>query len=632
MLWILATTLGLAQNQPLAPDINSQLYKPTMDSRMTLWTEDSGEIDDAHGDARVMLSYVNDPLVFIPQGSQDSVAIVSDALQANVLGMYHIDRFRLGIDIPVYLLTTSEVADNGAGLGDLALDGRVTFLDHDDAAVGAALSGRLILPTATVATSLGAAGLGGEISAHVDRKADKLLLAANIGTRVNAPSTEVLQNVDLGDQLIFRLGGGYSVTPDAGVSLDLVGQVNYSEPLNNPAGAPLEALAGGWLRATPDWVFRAGLGRGITPGIGSPTARVLLGIAYERDRASDRDGDGFVDREDTCPEEPEDVDGFQDEDGCPDVDNDEDGIVDANDGCPMDAEDPDGFDDSDGCPDISTAVAVRVINERGEAINDATFEVSGRATRVKDTTGAMLNLHDGDYILAARAPKYLSSEIGFTAPVQSRTVTITLEDAVVTGTLRVEIMDPNGVHVSAADWAVDDTQGPELVNGVAEQTISIGDHVLTAEAEGYAPARMNIRVSEDTLTHSVILLQPSLVVVQREQIEIKDRVYFETGKAAIKTQSHALLDEIANILINHQELTKIRIEGHTDSRGSAAGNLRLSQARAESVKTYLIDKGVESNRLVSEGFGEDKPLDPREVAEAWEQNRRVDFFISERSD
>ena len=85
-------------------------------------------------------------------------------------------------------------------------------------------------------------------------------------------------------------------------------------------------------------------------------------------------------------------------------------------------------------------------------------------------------------------------------------------------------------------------------------------------------------------------------------------------------------------MINHQELTKIRIEGHTDSRGSAAGNLRLSQARAESVKTYLIDKGVESNRLVSEGFGEDKPLDPREVAEAWEQNRRVDFFISERSD
>jgi OmpA-OmpF porin, OOP family len=632
MLWILATGMALAQNQPVVPDINSQLFKPTMDSRMTLWTEDSGEIDDAHADARVLLSYVNDPLVFIPKGSDETVAIVSDALQANVLGMYHIDRFRLGIDIPVYLLTTSEVAENGAGLGDLALDGRVTFLDHDDAAIGAALSGRLLLPTATVATSLGAAGLGGEISAHVDRKTDKLLLAANIGTRVNAPSTEVLENVDLGDQLIFRLGSGYAVTTDAGISLDLVGQINYSEPLKNPAGSPVEALAGGWLRATPDWVFRAGLGRGITPGIGSPTARVLFGIAYEREGARDRDGDGFVDREDTCPDEPEDVDSFRDEDGCPDLDNDEDGIVDVDDICPMDAEDLDDFDDSDGCPDISTAVAVRVINERGEAINDATFEVSGRSTRVKESTGAMLNLHDGDYVLAARAPKYLNNEINFTAPIQSRTVTITLADAVVTGTLRVEIMDPNGVHVAAADWAVDDAKGPDLVNGVAEQTVSTGDHVLTAEAEGYAPARMDIRITEDAMTHAVILLQPSLVVVQREQIEIKDRVYFETGKAAIKIQSHPLLDEIANILITHHELTKIRIEGHTDSRGSASGNLRLSEARAESVKSYLIDKGVESNRLESEGLGEDQPLDPREVPEAWEQNRRVDFFILERSD
>ncbi|MFT5682537.1 MAG: outer membrane protein OmpA-like peptidoglycan-associated protein [Myxococcota bacterium] len=66
---------------------------------------------------------------------------------------------------------------------------------------------------------------------------------------------------------------------------------------------------------------------------------------------SDRDLDGLIDDIDECPDEPEDFDGFQDSDGCPDDDNDRDGIVDRADDCPDDAEDRDGFEDGDGCPD-----------------------------------------------------------------------------------------------------------------------------------------------------------------------------------------------------------------------------------------------------------------------------------------
>ncbi len=65
----------------------------------------------------------------------------------------------------------------------------------------------------------------------------------------------------------------------------------------------------------------------------------------------DNDKDGFNDDCDTCPDQPEDVDGFQDEDGCPDPDNDGDGVLDVNDNCPDEAEDIDGFQDEDGCPD-----------------------------------------------------------------------------------------------------------------------------------------------------------------------------------------------------------------------------------------------------------------------------------------
>jgi outer membrane protein OmpA-like peptidoglycan-associated protein len=67
---------------------------------------------------------------------------------------------------------------------------------------------------------------------------------------------------------------------------------------------------------------------------------------------SDRDQDGIPDESDACPDDPEDIDGFEDEDGCPDPDNDEDGILDEVDECPDEPEDVDGFADEDGCPDL----------------------------------------------------------------------------------------------------------------------------------------------------------------------------------------------------------------------------------------------------------------------------------------
>jgi OOP family OmpA-OmpF porin len=71
-----------------------------------------------------------------------------------------------------------------------------------------------------------------------------------------------------------------------------------------------------------------------------------------RPTSTDRDGDGIPDNVDKCPDLPEDKDGFQDEDGCPDLDNDGDGIPDAIDKCPNEPEDKDGFQDDDGCPDL----------------------------------------------------------------------------------------------------------------------------------------------------------------------------------------------------------------------------------------------------------------------------------------
>jgi outer membrane protein OmpA-like peptidoglycan-associated protein len=93
---------------------------------------------------------------------------------------------------------------------------------------------------------------------------------------------------------------------------------------------------------------------GVTPGYGAPDWRFggVIGFTMpEKPEVGDRDGDGIPDDVDECPNDPEDFDGFQDEDGCPDLDNDGDGVLDVNDGCPLDPEDIDGFQDEDGCPD-----------------------------------------------------------------------------------------------------------------------------------------------------------------------------------------------------------------------------------------------------------------------------------------
>lgn len=119
-----------------------------------------------------------------------------------------------------------------------------------------------------------------------------------------------------------------------------------------------------------------GIGRPRT-GVAAPQSTSRLGRTLEQ--SVDRDGDGFVLENDRCPCEAEDVDGFEDQDGCPEPDNDHDGIVDVCDVCPNDAETYNGHCDGDGCPDhghlcLSTS-EIRILEEirfaRGQATLDA---------------------------------------------------------------------------------------------------------------------------------------------------------------------------------------------------------------------------------------------------------------------
>jgi len=112
-----------------------------------------------------------------------------------------------------------------------------------------------------------------------------------------------------------------------------------------------------------------------------------------------------------------------------------------------------------------------------------------------------------------------------------------------------------------------------------------------------------------------------------KKIEITEKVMFDTGKATIKIESDQLLKDVATVLTQNASVTKLSIEGHTDSVGKDASNKKLSQKRADSVKDYLVKLGIDAGRLEAVGYGEEKPIASNDTDEGKEQNRRVEFNI-----
>ena len=162
--------------------------------------------------------------------------------------------------------------------------------------------------------------------------------------------------------------------------------------------------------------------------------------------------------------------------------------------------------------------------------------------------------------------------------------------------------------------------------------VPAGEHRLFVAAEGYATVELPLVVEAGEDQRVLVQLQPAKIEVKEDRIELREQVLFDTAKATIRPDSHALLDEIAAVLNAHPTIAGIAIEGHTDSRGSDTFNLQLSKDRAASVEAYLIEKAVDPHRLESAGFGETRPLDERETAEAWERNRRVEIWIRDRKE
>jgi large repetitive protein len=511
-------------------------------------------------------SYAKDPLVYRDNNGAEVAKIIEHAFTADLvaaLGLF--DRFELSLQLPANFIDgpgfdgrRGSADDFGnVVVADPRVGGRWRFLGDGYDGVQAMAHIGLDFP---LAQAFGAGGrpLGDRLPVVAPGIAvayhhERFRLGANLGAQLRAPDAigDVRNQLTIGQKLDLGVGGEAWLWDRV---LAAVGDVQvHAAPswlLSSDNQFPAEAQVG--LKAFVGPVaVTAGVGTGFIADYGAPDVRAFVGVGYYQLPSGDRDGDGIRDALDQCPDVPEDKDGFEDDDGCPDDDNDGDGIVDRADKCPNEPETKNGFEDADGCPDA------------GELPSDV----------------------DGDGIYDAQ--------------------------------------DKCPTEAEDKDQWQDDDGCPEPDND--------GDGFLDGADKCPNDAETkNDFEDEDGCPDEAP--KKTVIVVTRERLEIRDKVQFEFNADVIRKVSFQMLNDIAKVMQEHPEQKLIHIDGHSSAEGTDAYNLELSQRRAESVRRYLIGRGVDGARLEAHGFGESKPLSADRSDAGLALNRRVEFRLVESAD
>ena len=607
----LASRAEAQPKQNAIPDTNgsgfdTHLFRPALDSKgffATNGTDILGKNDLSLG---LVIDYGREILRVTGRG-QDSPQLINHSFQGTFAVNYGIANILVaGLTLPVNLMSGDQQIDkatpaqptqlpppgalqwNTAQLDSQAvstvalhLKGRILRVEKG---FGLAASVQVGVPISDAPKSA-----GGDPSVWVWPQliAEKRLgstgqfkIGANVGFRWHdASSTEIdLRNGKFrdGSRVTYGAGLAYRILEP----VDIVADTYATFLMGNADGAvkPSNEITGGIkVFVERNSYLMLGAGPRYTEGFETANFRGFIGFIFEPS-IGDRDGDGIKDDVDQCPDEPEDFDGFQDEDGCPDPDNDNDGILDKDDRCPNVPEDRDGDQDEDGCPEGSEG------DRDGDGIldkNDKCPDEPEDKDGFQDQDGCPDPDNDQDGIPDKKdlCPNDPEDKDGF-------------ED-------QDGCPDPDNDKDQIPDVVDKCPNEPETYNGYQD--------------EDGCPDKGN-------------------VIIDDKNIVILKKIKFRTASAEILPESNEILDAVATTVIHHPEFTLIEIAGHADERATDEYNLKLTQDRVNSVMAALVQRKVARDHLRSKGYGEFCPEDPGHNEEAWEKNRRVEFKIVKTKD
>ena len=628
-----ASQRARAQELKLAP-VDLQVFRPAMDSKGYITLNSSQVLGQGDFSFGLVSTWAGKPLEFTNPnvtagGNQAKFQIqnvITPSLQG-AIGAFSYGHFgvEVGLVVPFTILSgRAYPTDPGAtagtnddnehtisaqGIGDIMIHPKIRLLNAGRNNIGLAVIPSMVLPTGDKNSFLGEGQFIFQPSAVLDGEfgyLGRFRVAINAGARLRSKESVFIDdgnmytaprtygtmgnmlNTNYGlrvkNELIGGVGLSFGIVPQ---KFDVVGEVYGQQGLsakrieagNEKSLAPIiEAIGGIKLYLARNSFFLVGGGWRLTNntyGAGAP--RAFIGFIFEPN-IGDRDGDGYKDDVDQCPDDPEDFDDFEDADGCPDPDNDKDRILDEDDKCPNDPETYNGFQDTDGCPDSTT-------NDRdGDGIPDNVDKCPDDPEDkdgFEDEDGCPDPDNDKDGILDVNdlCPNDPEDKDGF-------------ED-------QDGCPDPDNDHDRILDQNDKCPNDPETYNGYQD--------------EDGCPDK-------------------GLVKVTKSKLEIMDKIYFETDKDEIKPVSFPLLDAIAATIKGNPEIQLIEIQGHADERGDDAHNLDLTERRAAAVKRALYERNVEPGRLKSHGYGETKPVCTQHNEDCWSKNRRVEFIILKRAD
>ncbi len=366
-------------------------------------------------DLGLWAGYANDPLVVFeekPNGDRSRVgSLVHNRFGGALLATLSLkDRYAVSVNLPLVLYQSDDLSAGvmsagslaAASIGDLALIPRVQILRQKKHGVDFGFRVALTLPTASDDNYVGNEGVTGEPALLLGRRFGKLRTLANVGYQIRKRLDSAGLRID--DEVFVKLGATHPLGPvnveaafrTATAADDLFDSFNRNHN---------ELLGGANLPFGDNMIAFAAVGVGLTQGLGTPDWRSLIGLRLGRDlnkkKAAprklivrgpiDSDGDGLMDPDDECPQEPEDFDGFEDDNGCPDPDNDQDMVLDVDDDCinepglvdfkgcmPADRDGDTVIDIEDNCPDVPGEVEMQGCK------TEQTVKVTGTSLQVLD--------------------------------------------------------------------------------------------------------------------------------------------------------------------------------------------------------------------------------------------------------
>jgi len=326
----------------------------------------------------------------------------------------------------------------------------------------------------------------------------------------------------------------------------------------------------------------------------------------------DRDRDGVLDRVDLCADTP--VGATVNAQGCqPDADGDR--VPDVADRC---ANTPAGTPvDASGCP----------LDSDGDGVLDTADRCANSpAGQPVDASGCPRD-SDGDTVIdiADRCPNTPAG-----TPVDANGCPRDADGDNVPDNLDRCPNTPAGTPVNANGCPADEDGDGVLDNADRCSATPAGVRVdangcpVPIDADGDGVRDIDDRCPNTPPGTRVDARGCQIVFEEGQRNIVLEGVNFETGRAVLTAESQAILDRVAESLVAAPEVN-LEVQGHTDNTGSAANNTRISQARAEAVRQYLIGKGVAANRLTARGYGPTQPVASNTTPQGRAQNRRVEL-------